>query len=92
MKKRLEAILSGRVQMVMFRDFAQRCARKRGLFGYVENLRDGNVRVVAEGDEAKLLDLIECLHKGPVFAKVTNVDTVFSEPTDEFTRFNIKYD
>ena len=49
MNERLEAIVSGRVQMVMYRDFTARFARRLGLVGEVKNLSDGTVRVIAEG-------------------------------------------
>ncbi len=91
MNQRLDALVSGRVQMVMFRDFVQRCARKRGLTGYVENLRDGNVHVIAEGPREKLDTFVECLHKGPLLAKVKKVHSTYTEVTGEFKRFEIKY-
>src|SRR3989344_224255 len=49
MNERIETIVSGRVQVVMYRDFATRKARGLGLVGEVKNLPDGTVRVVAEG-------------------------------------------
>ena len=58
MKKRLECRITGRVQLVMFRDFTQRKASSLGLFGTVENKKDGSVVVVAEGEESKLEQLL----------------------------------
>ncbi len=65
--------IEGRVQMVMFRDFVQRKARKLGLLGYVKNNNDGSVTVVAEGEEGALATLHRYIQKGPFFAKVENV-------------------
>lgn len=91
MIKRLECIVSGRVQMVMFRDFTQRNARKLGLRGTVQNMPDGTVYVIAEGEEEDLRHFIEKLRLGPPFAKVENVDVVWHDPTEKFTNFNIVY-
>jgi acylphosphatase len=89
MVKRLECEISGRVQLVMFRDFARRKARAWGLAGTVENLSNGNVYVVAEGDEKALALFLEDLKKGPLFARVTNVREKWLEPTKEFKDFKI---
>ena len=45
----LHARVHGRVQMVMYRDFAQRKARSRGITGWVKNLTDGAVEVLEKG-------------------------------------------
>lgn len=81
----------GRVQMVMFRDFAKRKARGLGLMGFVKNDTDGSVRVVAEGDEEVLKRFIELLREGPIFGKVENIMVDWEEPTFEFTSFEIIY-
>lgn len=91
MLKTIEVIITGRVQMVMFRDFAQRKAKTLGLFGTVENLEDGSVQVVAQGDEDKLDKFIELLRTGPVFAKVKNIDIRWGETEKEFEDFKIIY-
>ena len=61
MRRRLECEISGRVQLVMYRDFAQRHARKLGLSGAARNLPDGRVGVVAEGEEEVLQQYLEIL-------------------------------
>ena len=61
MQKHIECLIKGRVQGVMFRDFAQRNARKRGVVGWVKNELDGSVSLVAEGDEATLKEYIELI-------------------------------
>lgn len=75
--------------MVMFRDFAQRKARGLGLVGTVQNLPDGSVAVVAEGEEEPLKKFIALLHKGSIFAKVEGVETKWIEATEEFYDFRI---
>lgn len=89
MLKRLECEISGRVQLVMFRDFAKRSAESLGLTGTAENLRNGNVYVAAEGEEAVLSAFVEKLRKGPLFAKVTNIEVKWLPPTREFKDFSI---
>ncbi len=91
MQERLEATVSGRVQMVMYRDFATRKARGLRLVGEVQNLTDGTVRVVAEGPREKLERYVEKLWKGSILAHVTHVEVNFLPATGVYTRFDINY-
>lgn len=91
MKKQLQATIMGRVQMVMYRDFAQRKARKLGLVGTVQNQKDGSVNVIAEGDERILNEYIKYLNRGSILSKVRNVRISWSEPTGGFSDFEIIY-
>jgi len=75
----------------LFRDFTKRNARKLNLKGTVENLSDGTVRVVAEGDENRLHELLEAMKKGPPLAKVEDVKVDWQEPTNKFSDFKIIY-
>ena len=54
MQKRLLCEVSGQVQLVMYRDFTRRKAKQLGIVGTVENLDNGNVYVIAEGEEKTL--------------------------------------
>jgi len=92
MEKRLEATIRGRVQMVMFRDFACRNARALGVLGTVRNCADGSVCVVAEGEEEALLQLLKKLHQGSFLARVEHVEAVWSQPIGGFKGFTIAYD
>jgi len=91
MKKQLKAIVTGRVQMVMYRDFAQRKARRLGLVGTVQNLKDGSVEVVVEGEETILDEYIKYLNKGSILSKVRNVRIVMTDATGNFSDFLIPY-
>lgn len=91
MHERLEAIVSGRVQMVMYRDFAQRKARGLTLVGTVKNLEDGTVRVIAEGSRESLERYLAKLHGGPLLAKVEGVSPEWRSATGEFEGFRILY-
>jgi acylphosphatase len=90
-KRRITAVVTGRVQMVMFRDFVRRNASGLGLVGTVENKRDGSVQVVVEGEAEKLKQLVEKLYVGPPAAKVEDVGVEWSEGKDEFENFQIIY-
>ncbi len=91
MIKRLECRIFGRVQFVMFRDFAKRKADELELVGTVENMADGTVFVVAEGDGAKLEELLGHLKKGPLFANVLSIEANWFPPAGVFTDFKILY-
>lgn len=92
MNERLEAAVTGRVQLVMYRDFATRKARGLKLTGEVQNMPDGTVRVVAEGPRKQLELYIAKLRKGSLLSRVESVTATWLPVTDEFTSFTICYD
>ena len=75
----------------MYRDFAKRRADKLGIAGTVENLSDGTVAVVAEGDEEKLKEYLGDLKKGPILAKVISIEAEWLTPGGTFKDFRILY-
>lgn len=93
MRKRIHCIISGRVQLVMYRDFARRKAKRLGIVGWVKNLKDNTVELMAEGEEKDLKKYIRLLHEGPLLAEVEGVECKWWEAaTGEFKVFEIKYD
>jgi len=74
--------ISGRVQGVWFRDSTRREALKLGITGYAKNLANGDVEVLAEGDELALNRLGQWLHEGSPMAKVSSVRERSVEPAD----------
>jgi acylphosphatase len=78
-------VITGRVQGVGFRYFADRWASQLGVRGYVKNLWDGNVEVYAIGEPVALEELKRQLAEGPRSAHVTSIDES-DEPVD--TRYN----
>lgn len=76
---RLTALISGMVQGVGFREFIRRNALDLGLAGTAENLDDGRVEVVAEGDRDDLELLLVRLQAGPVHADVKDVEVIWGE-------------
>ena len=88
--KCIHLIVSGRVQGVFFRDNTRRKAIELELKGYVKNIPDGNVEVVAEGNEDKIKELIEFIKKGPGIASVKGVQIKHKEP-EKFKGFEIRH-
>jgi acylphosphatase len=66
-------VVTGRVQGVGYRFFAQERAVARGLAGVVRNLPTGSVEVEAEGPRGDLDAYLEELHEGPPAARVSDV-------------------
>lgn len=66
--------VTGRVQGVSYRDWVVRTAQRTGLTGWVRNLRDGRVEILASGDEEALAALIEGCRDGPALARVDHVE------------------
>jgi acylphosphatase len=71
--ERIHLLISGRVQGVGFRYSALRTADSLGLRGWVRNLPDGRVEVMAEGDRGILDEFVQWCRRGPAGANVTNV-------------------
>lgn len=83
--------VSGRVQGVGYRWFAQRQATSLGLTGYVRNLPDGEVEVVAQGERSALASLVEELRRGPPSGTVRNCTVEPWESGESFTAFAIRH-
>lgn len=80
-RQRLTLLVTGRVQGVGYRAFVQRQALDFTLAGYAENLSDGRVEVVAEGDRQDLEGFLIKLKAGPSHAVVTTVEQSWGEVT-----------
>ncbi len=89
MRRRMVAIVSGRVQGVGYRAFVVRYARALGLDGSVRNLPSGQVEVIAEGDEKALQQLLTLLREGPPAARVTSVSVQWGEAGQTEAGFRI---
>ena len=69
----IRIIVSGRVQGVAFRHYTQREAERLGLDGWVKNLPNGDVEIVASGDQLRLDEMAAWARRGAPFGKVTGV-------------------
>ena len=90
MSSAIRFLVSGKVQGVCFRATTQEQARRLGLRGYVRNLRDGRVEVVAAGANEALDALAEWLWQGPPMSRVDAVDRQDAPTPIEQDRFEIR--
>lgn len=90
-KIRMHLIIEGRVQGVWFRESTRKKALSLGVTGWVRNLPDGTVEVVAEGDKDKVKELVKWCYKGPPAARVTRVHEQKEEYLGEFDSFDVVY-
>ena len=91
MKKRAHLLYSGNVQGVGFRLTAEETARQLGIVGWVKNLRDGRVELVAEGDEAVLTEFLGAIRAGPMRNFIRKAEVTWDASTDQFEEFEIRY-
>ena len=83
-------LIGGRVQGVGFRMFAAARAAAEGIHGYVQNLPDGRVEALIEGDE-EAVDRVElALRRGPSHARVDSFDVESIEPTHRAHGFSTR--
>ncbi len=88
---RLRIFVSGVVQGVGFRAFTHRLAESYGLRGWVRNLPDGRVEILAEGDEEVLFHFVKDLWKGPRLSRVDKVELLREESDEPLLDFRIRY-
>ena len=82
--------ISGRVQGVGFRFFAERWANQLGLAGYVKNLPDGTVEAYAIGDAAALEEFKARLQEGPRTGRVENIRESEEQVNKRYKRFMVE--
>jgi acylphosphatase len=82
-------VVRGRVQGVGFRYFVNHHANRIGVRGWVRNLDDGSVEVLAMGTEDQLNELAGYLHAGPQFSDVRGVEET-EEPLVQSSGFSIR--
>lgn len=66
--------ISGRVQGVSYRAFAQQQAQARGVTGWAKNLPDGRVEAMLSGERHAVEATLEKLHDGPALADVSGIE------------------
>ena len=87
----VEIHVTGRVQGVGFREFTRTCAERLGVVGYAMNLRDGRVRVIAEGPREALDALLREVERGPRVSRVDDVQVSWRTPSGDFHGFGIRH-
>jgi len=90
-RRRVHALVHGRVQGVFFRDYTRNRAEELGLQGWVRNRPDRSVETVFEGEKEKVADMLTWLHNGSPMSEVTGVDVRDEEPLGETGGFAIRY-
>ena len=90
MNKRLQALFSGSVQGVGFRFTAKRLASRFPVTGFVRNLANGKVELVAEGEEQTLQEFLQAVREA-FRDYVRDVETEWKNATAEFKGFGIKF-
>jgi len=83
--------ISGDVQGVGYRFFAQRAAARHQVVGYVKNLEDGRVEAWAEGPAANVELFKHELATGPRFGSVDQIEEINIDPTGEYPTFRIEH-
>ncbi len=86
--RRLTAFISGRVQKTGYRARVAMIANLLGITGYVNNLPDGMVKIVAEGEDSDLERFLKAANIRNTIIEVTDVQTEYSQATCEFRSFN----
>ena len=89
MSERVQVRVSGRVQGVGYRYFAQHTATALGLSGTVRNLPDGGVEAIAEGPEPQLKAFVAALRQGPHAGRVDDASEAWGDRQEEFHGFEV---
>lgn len=90
MRKRMHILYSGRVQGVGFRFTAESAAIQAAIQGWVKNLGDGRVEIMAEAEEEVLKDFLNKIRQS--FSRyIQDEDLRWSEAADEFHDFQIRF-
>lgn len=79
------------VQGVFFRANTVAAARRLSLSGFVRNLPDGSVEVIAEGEKEPLQSLLEWCSHGPEGASVSKIEHEWEKENNEFKGFSVRY-
>ncbi|MBI5193026.1 MAG: acylphosphatase [Nitrospirae bacterium] len=90
MNTRVHLHISGKVQGVFFRDSTAQMATAMELTGFVRNLPDGRVEIVAEGEKECVEKLVQWSHSGPPWAVVEYVERRDEPYKGEFQFFEIR--
>ena len=77
---RISVVFKGKVQGVRFREYARRWAEMLSLNGYVQNMSDGSVHAVFEGQHQAVQEIIRKLKNEHPNAEVAHIDIQVEEP------------
>jgi undecaprenyl diphosphate synthase len=89
MQKSIVIHISGRVQGVMYRQAIKNYADKNNLVGTAENLKDGRVKVVANGSEDSLRSLVLFCETGSTLTRVKSISYEWATTRENYSDFQI---
>ena len=89
--KRAHVFYSGRVQGIGFRYTAQNIAENLGIHGWVKNLEDGRVEIVAEAEEQSLKGFLDKILKSPLGHYIKDANVSWEKPSGKFDDFDIAF-
>ena len=89
--KQIHIFVTGRVQGVFFRQSTRVIAIKNNVNGFVRNLDDGRVEIIAQGEEQNINKLIDWCRTGPANSRVDEFELKEESITEEFENFEVKY-
>ncbi|HXV27943.1 MAG TPA: acylphosphatase [bacterium] len=90
MNRQLKAVFSGSVQGVGFRFTAERLARHFVVKGYVRNLSNGKVELMAEGEETVVKDFLKAVQSSMAHY-IRDVETSWSESEGKYKEFGVAF-
>jgi len=85
----MRCVIVGKVQGVQYRVYAQDSAVELEVVGYVRNLSDGTVEVVAQGMPDTLKEFVEYLYEGSLSSKVESVGVDWQSIKETYTEFSV---
>lgn len=83
-------LISGLVQGVGYRFFAQRSAARHQVRGYIRNLEDGRVEAYVEGSERSVNGFRLDLAAGPINSRVSQIEELVQDPNGLYSNFRIE--
>ena len=89
--ERCHIFVKGKVQQVGFRFYAREIASETKITGWVKNLPDGRVEIVAEGEDAQIQDFLQKLNEGYLGRNISEILKNTETHTGEFTSFSIAF-
>jgi len=93
MMRRANIRVKGNVQMAGFRTFIKNTADSLNVKGFAENLGEGSVKVICEGEEEGIKELINLIKESPPsFARIDDVSAEYGDYKGEFTSFERRGD
>lgn len=90
MSSRAHVFIEGNVQGVFYRSWTHKTAKEIGLTGFVNNLEDGRVEALFEGEKGKVEEMITKCKEGSKSSQVKHIDIVWEDPKGDYSDFVIK--